>query len=271
MSKPIFSSEMVYDGYLRVNSCGKQWLNNRDYDTLRPNGRIDYSVNYILKGAGYCEIDGKIITVSEGCLMFFAPNTKQHYIFKKTDAAVMLWSHFSGYASEMLNKCIDSSVATIKIHDRKQFESVFDKMILAYYKNDKFFDTACAGYMAVLLSLMAQSVFADVPQKTKVSNENLEKVLSIMHLEYNRPINIKEYAKICCIGEEHFIRVFKAYTGLPPYHYQLRIRINRAIHMLENTSITIKECAEMVGFTDTAYFSKIFKRFTGVSPSNYKK
>ena len=44
MPEITFSSERVYDGYLAVNSCGKQWLTDRDYDTVRKNGRIDYSI-----------------------------------------------------------------------------------------------------------------------------------------------------------------------------------------------------------------------------------
>ena len=120
-------------------------------------------------------------------------------------------------------------------------------------------------------SLIAQSITSTAERKTKVSNENLEKVLSLMYESYNKPIDIKKYAAICFVGEDHFIRVFKAYTGLTPYTYQLKIRIDRAVEMLENTAISVGECAEVVGFGDNAYFSKVFKRFTGHSPSYYKK
>lgn len=272
MQKLAYTSEQKYDGYLKVNNCGKQWTNDREfYDTVKENGRIDYSIHYISKGVGYCEIDGTVYPIPEGSLVLYYPKVRQHYSFKKKDAAVMMWSHFSGTACDMLKKYISSPAIVIEIQDRKQFEAAFEKMIISYYKKDVFSDSICEGYMTVLLSLIAQSSIRSTTKSSKISNENLEKVLSYMHLNFNKPINIKEYAKICCVGEDHFIRVFKAYTGLPPYNYQLKIRITRAIAMLENTPITISECAEAVGFSDTAYFSKIFKKFTGHPPSYYKK
>ncbi len=271
MSEIIFSSQRVYDGYLAVNSCGKQYLADQDYDTLRFEGRVDFSINYIAKGVGYCETDGKILPIKEGSLVLFFPGVKQHYLFKKDDSAVQMWAHFSGTACGLLESFRSEKSVIVEIKDRKQFESAFEKMILSHYKKLPFSSSVCEGYMTVLLSLLAQSNLQNAETNTRVSNENLEKVLSRMHVDYNKPIDIKEYAGICCVSQDHFIRIFKSYTGLTPYNYQLRIRINRAVEMLENTPISVSQCAETVGFHDNAYFSKVFKRFTGHSPSYYKK
>ena len=272
MPKLRYSSERKYDGYLRVNSCDKQWLAGRDYDIVIPEGRVDFSIRYTLKGLGYCNIDGESFPVNEGSLAIYFPHAKQNYNYKKTDESVILWAHFSGTACELLENIIAKTPAIIKIKDRKQFESAFEKMIISYYKKNEYSESLSSGYMAVLIALIAQSNVA-TKNNYNAKNENLEKVLSLMHdhENFNQPIDIKKYAKICCVGEDHFIRLFKEYTGLPPYNYQLKIRINRAIEMLENTHISISACSETVGFNDPAYFSKVFKRFTGHPPSYYKK
>lgn len=270
MPEFLYSSEHEYDGYIRVNSCGKQWLADRDYETANPNGRIDFSVRYTLKGMGHCEIDGKTEPVNEGSLMLHYPKSEQNYTFKKEYQSVIMWVHFSGTACDLLKNAAPKTSAVIKIQDRKQFESAFEKMIVAHYKKNEFSESLSNGYMIALISLIAQSnIAADNSHNSK--NENFEKILSLMHINYDQPIDIKEYAKICCVSEDHFIRLFKAYTGLPPYNYQLKLRIDRAVEMLENTPLTVSECAETVGFANAAYFSKIFKRFTGHSPSYYKK
>ena len=124
--------------------------------------------------------------------------------------------------------------------------------------------------MLVLLALIKQSTEVTQKEKNAHGNEQLEKVLSNMHVYFDQPINIKEYAKICHLSEDRFIRMFKAHTGLPPYRYQLKVRIERAVEMLENHSVSVSECAEIVGFNDVAYFSRIFKKFTGHPPSYYK-
>lgn len=271
MPKIIYTSEQKYDGYLRVNSCGKEWNTGRDSDMLRPNGRVDFYMHYILKGVGYLEIDGENYTIPAGSLVLYFPNVRQHYSFKKKDEWEICWSHFSGTACEQLKNLFSKPTTILEIKDRKQFESVFEKMLATYYQKPNFYETICAGYMTILIALVMQSKAGDIKNFSKATNENLERVLSLMYQDYNKPIDIKKYAKICCVSEDHFIRIFKVYTGLPPYNYQLKIRINRAIEMLENTPVTISQCAEIVGFHDSAYFSKIFKRFTGHSPSYYKK
>lgn len=270
MSVLRYCSEHEHDGYLRVNSCCKQWLSDRNYDIVIPNGRIDFSVRYVLKGLGYCEIDGKMIPIHEGSLMIYFPKAKQNYSFKKSDQSIIMWAHFSGSACDLLRETISNTPAIIKIQDRKQFESTFNKLIVSHYKKNEFSESLSTGYMLALISLIAQSNII-TSSDFNLKNENIEKIISLMHENYNKPIDIKEYAKICCVGEDHFIRLFKAYTGYPPYNYQLKIRIDRAIEMLENTPITINDCSETVGFSSAAYFSKVFKRLTGHPPSYYKK
>ena len=73
------------------------------------------------------------------------------------------------------------------------------------------------------------------------------------------------------ILDHDYSNKIKVITSECPYKYQLKIRINRAIEMLENTPITISDCAESVGFSDPAHFSKIFKQYTGHTPTYYKK
>lgn len=270
LEKWIFSSEKTFDGNLRVNSCGKQWLTDKNYRTVRPDGRIDYSVYYIAKGAGYYEHGGKIFKVPAGSLLLYMPECRQDYFFKKEDGALMLWAHFSGRACALLGDLFDENVSTLSVKDTKAFESTFDKMILTHYKNESYSPLMTEGYMTVLLAHIAQST-TEGRSKARPGNENIEKVLSLMHLDYNRPIDIKKYADICCVSEERFIRMFKEYTGLPPYRYQLKVRIDRAKEALENTTITVGQCADMVGFSDSAYFCRIFKKFTGYPPSHYKK
>ena len=271
MNTHAYTSERVYDGYLRVNSCGKQWVDPAERERPQVNSRIDYSVYYIQSGVIYSKTDDVATPVTEGSLVLFPPHVPQDYSFKEDENTVVLWSYFSGTATELLSDMDPTRPIIIPVLDRMQFESALEKMITAYYKKSPYVETICAGYMAVLLALIAQNSLQNSDIQPSPRNENLEVVLSLMYAEYNHPIDIKKYANICCISEDHFIRLFKAYTGLPPYHYQLRLRIDRAKEMLEHTSISVTECAETVGFSSIAHFSRVFKKFTGHSPSYYKK
>ncbi len=266
-----FTTEKEYKGHIGINSCGQQWLVDRDYNTVRENGRVDFSIHYIAKGQGYCEYNGKNRLVPEGSLVLFFPKVRHHYFFKKEDSPRMLWSHFSGSACSILAEIKSDEPVFIEIRDKKQFEQAFERMIEAHYNKPERDNQLCNGYMLVLLALIKQSTLSHSESNNKKGNDALEKVLSDMHVYFDKPIDIKKYASQCHLSEDRFIRMFKAHTGLPPYHYQLKVRIERAVEMLENQSVNVSECAEIVGFNDAAYFSRVFKKFTGHPPSYYKK
>ena len=271
MGEKRFSSERVHSGHLRVNACGKQWLSDRDYDSVREKGRVDFSVFYLAKGKGYYETGGIVSVVPEGSLLLYFPGVRQHYSFHKEDGAVQLWAHFSGQACSLLTELFSGDPSVIAVENRQQFESVFEQMVFSYYKKAPYADMTCEGYMTVLLSFLARGGAARPESFSRISDENLEKVLSRMHEHYNEPIDVSAYAAECFVSEDHFIRVFRKYTGQPPYHYQLQIRIERALEMLQTTSVSVRECGEIVGFGDVSYFCRIFKTFTGHPPSYFKK
>lgn len=68
-----------------------------------------------------------------------------------------------------------------------------------------------------------------------------------------------------------FIRNFKQYTKMTPLQYILSIRIANAQSLLETTLYSMTEIASIVGYDNPLYFSRIFKKQTGLSPSEYRK
>ena len=88
---------------------------------------------------------------------------------------------------------------------------------------------------------------------------------------YNDSINIAEYAESKNMSTSWFIRNFKLYTGSTPLNYILNIRISNAQSLLENTKYNITEIAAITGYDNPLYFSRLFKKQTGLSPSEYRK
>lgn len=70
---------------------------------------------------------------------------------------------------------------------------------------------------------------------------------------------------------EHLARVFRQQYGLTPMDYVQSIRIERAKHLLRHTDMKILAVADRVGYEDAIYFSKLFKRLTGISPGQFRR
>ena len=87
----------------------------------------------------------------------------------------------------------------------------------------------------------------------------------------NEAINVDAYAKQNHVSTNWFIRNFKMYTGTTPKQFILQKRINNAETLLQNKQYNIKEIAQIIGYDNPLYFSRIFQRTKGISPSEYRK
>ena len=88
---------------------------------------------------------------------------------------------------------------------------------------------------------------------------------------FNKEINIDDYARECNISVCWFIRCFKQVTGQTPLQYIISLRISNAQMLLETTDYTIAQIAQEVGYDNPLYFSRLFHKQTGVSPNQYRK
>lgn len=88
---------------------------------------------------------------------------------------------------------------------------------------------------------------------------------------YNQDISIENYAPTRGMSVSWFIRNFKKYTGMTPMQFIVSLRVNNAQILLEQTNYSIYEIAKIVGYDDQLYFSRLFRKQKGVSPSQYRK
>lgn len=100
---------------------------------------------------------------------------------------------------------------------------------------------------------------------------NLQKAIDDLSLYYYRQWRVRDLAQDAGMSVPHFFRCFQNLTGLTPVAYLRRERINHAKRRLLESADEIKEIAEQVGYLDQFYFSRDFKRYTGHSPSEYRR
>ena len=101
--------------------------------------------------------------------------------------------------------------------------------------------------------------------------DRVRSVINLMNTHINEPIDLDACAKRCCVSRERFNHMFKEQTGFPPLQYINRIRIERAKQLLVDSGLTVGECADTLGFSDVNYFSRLFRKIAGVSPSKYRQ
>lgn len=88
--------------------------------------------------------------------------------------------------------------------------------------------------------------------------------------EWNINKKIDEYAAMCGVSCAYFYQCFREWSGKTPVEYRNMIRLSNAETMLRNTNMKISEISEMIGFEDSFYFCRVFKKHFGASPRNYR-
>ena len=109
-----------------------------------------------------------------------------------------------------------------------------------------------------------------VPLKHMLGTQqpNLQEVVALMEANLEEPINLDELAAYVALSRRQLERMFQKYLHCSPSRYYLRLRLIRARQLLKQTPISIVELAVLCGFVSTPHFSKCYREYFGVPPSD---
>ena len=121
-----------------------------------------------------------------------------------------------------------------------------------------------------IVSTLHRALFDDdaLPPQTSAL---VKRAVAYLHQNYNRPLARWEIANAVGASEDYLTRVFHRELGLSPWDYLNRYRVEQAKQLLRRTNSTIGIIASQVGFKDPLYFSRVFRKVTGLSPSAFRK
>jgi signal transduction histidine kinase/AraC-like DNA-binding protein/ABC-type sugar transport system substrate-binding protein len=104
-----------------------------------------------------------------------------------------------------------------------------------------------------------------------VTQRLVYRALGFLHSQYSEPITREQLAAYVGVNENYLTDCFHREMGVTPMNYLARYRIQQAQHLLTTSDLPITEVAIAVGFSDSAYFSRVFQRLAGSSPSAYRR
>jgi transcriptional regulator GlxA family with amidase domain len=98
----------------------------------------------------------------------------------------------------------------------------------------------------------------------------IEESIGYMMRHLDRPLRVSTLATEVHISLSHFFYLFKRHVGRTPIDFFIRLRLQRACRLLEETEMSVKAIAYTLGYDDPFYFSRIFKSVNRISPSQYR-
>ena len=257
---------------LIVTSCGYYRVDSGPtIKTNRPKGRRDYQLLYILEGKAHFYFESGEIVVNKGEMVLFRPREPQSYFYFPKDKCQAFWVHFTG-------SDVDTILDYYKLpQDRNIFYSgtspdyqwLFEQMIRELQ--------LCRANYKELLTMLLRHIFLLINRYLKENGKSgidalndIERSIRYFNENYTKDINIGEYAKSLHVSTCWFNRRFKQVTKVTPLQYILSLRLSNAKMLLETQDYNVTETSYAVGFHNPLYFSRLFTKHIGMSPSEYK-
>jgi len=238
------------------------------------NGRIlhEYQLNYITEGSGILETKEGKYTIQPGTVLFIFPDMWHRYRPHKNTG----WKeHYIGFLGDFTENIFQETFISkqkplIYIGFQDDVIKHFFEIIENIKEEKPGYQQVCSGIILYLISNIL-SISKNREFSGREVEKKIKKACLMMRENLHVNINVEELARDYHIGYSHFRRMFKKYTGLSPAQYHLKLRLQRANELLMTTNMSIKQIAYELGFQSNYYFTRIFTKKYGVSPSLIRK
>ena len=224
---------------------------------------------YTVSGEGYLTINGQQHTLFPG----------QAFMIEKPGPYAYWKSPFADHW-EIKYICLNSASLTVWNDVIRQHGRIFslaaDGPVIQLWGQiyravcqDRFSDFFAASAKAYALQmLLHQELRERAPNDV---NDNLIQLcVNIMQTRFRNALTLQQLADMCAVSPSLLSKRFKQYTGLSPMRYLMKLRIQKAVALLLNSTLKISEIAAETGFFDPNYFARIFKQTMGQPPQQYR-
>lgn len=224
-----------------------------------------YELYYLEAGRREYFVEDTFFSVSAGSFVLIPPSK-----FHRTGGAYAQRT-LVGFTSEFLMKTYTPETV-------EELLGCFDKLLITPPKESRemfrFLLKALARCtdgteFAVYLGALLRELSKCSPEQT--GDEQISRIIQFINEHYAELHSIEQIASHFYISKYHLCRIFKNSMSITVIEYLNQIRIKNACSQMESGDRSILEIAQGCGFNSSAYFSSVFKKITGVSPSEYRR
>ena len=234
-----------------------------------------YSLHFVLFGSGTLKEGNEVYKIKGGSAFLLYEGIEYEYYPDPKNPWTYMWVDLHGdNLDEFFNQVgFSRENPVIKINNMNEFNPVLRDLHEAYSHN-LYGEMAYYGYFFLIYDrLIDNSLTYPVTAKTKVLNKKLIRDI-LIYMNNNSRLNLtpREIGKKFNISYGTLMGLFKSEVGMAPMEYLLHFRVSYACILLRSPDrASIGEIASSVGYADQLYFSRIFKKIMGMTPTEYSQ
>lgn len=239
---------------------------------IREKGVGQYVLIYCVDGSGFYVVDGKRHEVKKN-QYFILPIGKPHeYGSTEGHFWTVYWLHFCGKAAHVFAEGA-ATPQTINVTMQSRISeriNIFDEILTTLHFGDSIEDLRYAS--SLLSHFLASMRYLGQFRRAKTGAEKdiVEQAIHYMRENIENRITMAEVLRYVGYSQSHFSTVFKKKTGMSPLSYFNRLKVEHACKLLKTTDLKVNMICYKVGIEDPLYFSRLFSKVMGMSPSEFR-
>lgn len=257
----------------------------------------NYEIIMVASGPIYMQVESRKMELQSGEILILKPWERHKEWKPMHNNANFLWVQFSCHPGlrELSSLQFNDNSQHLQYQDlrtfntdevdqiilpqyypsSRQFEllSLFEKLLRTLSQPKGYFRFRCTLLLAQILEMIAIQLLSDKQNPLHIPDSFIIYRKMVTLLDETYPSNLEERHIEEYMGRtyEYLCHIFKKYSGTTMVKYRNTLRIQRAKFLMQNTDKSIHEIAEEVGIADAFYFSKLFKKIEGLSPSDFRQ
>jgi len=266
-----FSNSNFINTDLYMYNCGMEdCLPEHFYG---PAVREHFLIHYIIKGKGVFQVGDIIYNLEAGQGFLICPNIVTYYQADSEDPWSYRWIAFHGLKAEsyLVRANLSLSNPIFKYTNDAALTNCLDDMLLKNLhvkNNDIRILSLLYSFIAILVENSPE--YKNISDISDKKEDYIQKAIEFIEKNYSRKISVLDISKSINLDRSYFGSIFKDHFNKSPQEFLIYFRFNKACDLMKNKSLSISEISRSVGYDDPLLFSKLFKKFKGLSPKKIR-
>lgn len=255
---------------VRLNSRPTYWHCEPGWEWKAP-PLPDHLLWYVVDGSGEARLDGQEWSLQAGSCFVFTPCAQPHCTQDPNHRLVVFGMHFdlldrAGLALAPTTELLPPPGLVVR--DTAFFATLAQRCEASYRHGDEIGAQQSRLYLRAMLLQLWEQVLHRAPS---VVDRALDEVIRAIQREPGKRWSVDELAARVHLSRAQFVRRFRTVAGYSPAHFMIQVRLERARQLIQETNMTIGQIAGALGYDDVYFFSRQYKRYTGVAPSSLRR
>ncbi|WP_138493381.1 AraC family transcriptional regulator [Paenibacillus pinistramenti] len=237
----------------------------------RPDGSETFILIYCAEGEGRVSIDGVQHVLGSRQLIVIPADTPHSYWAESAAPWTIYWFHFNGEQAGSYAALLGGRPGplTLSPQDSEKFIALFHQCFDLLSTGEYSVSRQILAMQTAAYAISSLGLLVDRAEEDR-QMQYIHKAIHLMNLRLEQTLTLDEIAQYTQISKQHLNHLFKSEVGFAPVDYYLRLKMRRAGQLLDLTTLSVKEVCHSLGFKDPYYFSRLFHKIIGMSPTDYR-